>query len=169
MSPNTFDSADSSLLWPVILAALYRATSHADMLPLMLNAAFAVILLLIFDRILQDRMRSLPRFALLLLFSFCAGFPIVLAEGMDHILQAVLSLLYLIAASRTLPDESPAAERWRRAMLVLTPVLTMTRHEECFLIMPVIPGDQAPTPAHLSRVSREEPRSYRRDLSVLVL
>ena len=125
VTPNGFTSSSSSPLWVLLLAVSYRLLGVTHLVPLLLNAIFAITLLVAADRALRrlgvgDGTRTVGLLALVLLtpvvpVAFC---------GLEHLLHATAAILFAIAVVKP-----------RRGCLVLAAMLVVAvRYEGLFLV-----------------------------------
>jgi hypothetical protein len=140
-----FNSASSSPIWTLLLAASYRLFGVNNAAPLVLNVFFATTTVCAAFSILKRIPARRPTY----IFAALAGFilmteiPSLIFSGMETILQIFLVLLFthhsakLISADR----ESPG-RLCQTSLLVLAPLLTMARYEDlavvfivCILLM----------------------------------
>lgn len=132
LSPGRFQSADSSLLYALLLAGSHHAFGLSSWWPLLLNLLAALGLIRLMDRAL---VASLPRpyertLALVGLVLLLPLHLLVLC-GMEHSWQLLISLLFAGAASEALASRSPQSGL---RLLVLGLLCTAIRYEGLFLI-----------------------------------
>jgi hypothetical protein len=139
ITPGAFTSATSSPLWTGLLGGLFALGGAGDSLPLVLNLGFAVLLLVLFYRLLRRAgLADRPAAAALVFLILAVPLPPLILVGMEHTLHACLSLAVLAAAAALLDATSrDEARRARLALLVLAPLLTATRYEGLFLVCAV--------------------------------
>ena len=134
-----FSSSQSSLLWPLLLALVYLPLGPSVVVPLVLNMLFAS--LLVGAVYLLGRRAGLPPLLnLVLLLELVAFMPMNMMafDGMEHLLQSLVSLVFVYLAVEALA--APAASRRQVvALLALMPVVTATRYEGLFLAAVVAP------------------------------
>ena len=132
-APNGFDSGISSLAWPLLLAASFLITGVNPYATLVLNLLSALGLLWYAGRMLR-RAGASPGLAgagLLAVVVF-TPLPLLALVGMEHCFHALVSLIFLDLASRSLADEGPRPARW--ALPAAACALTMARYEGMFLV-----------------------------------
>jgi len=118
VSPREFSSASSSPLWTILLALWCRLFGASDLAPLALNAFFACLLIVVSDSRLC---RSWPgyaerpwhRFAFLCMLMFAIPMPTLILSGMEHLLHALLAVLFVLKAVGFLWSSNDHAEPTR--------------------------------------------------------
>ncbi len=135
-----FSSGTSSLLWPLLLTASFAMFGVHEFFPLVLNV-LAVVGLLCHAGYVLRRTTGSDVLSLLVLAALVVLTPLlaVASTGMEHCLQALLSVVFVDLAARVLTDDSqrlasPSAPRGLCAVALL---LVMTRYEGLFLVAPV--------------------------------
>ena len=134
-APNGFDSGISSLAWPLLLAASFLVTGVNAYATLALNGLSALGLLWYAARMLR-RAGAPPALtaAGLLAVAVFTPLPLLIIVGMEHCFHALVSLVFLDLACRTLARGDtrwPVPAPW--ALPVAAGVLTLTRYEGMFL------------------------------------
>lgn len=161
VSASGFSSCSSSLLWPLLLALGFRLAGARDVLPLLLNAVFAAGVVVWLAR--EHARRGHPAwygFLSLVLLIALTPLPSTLLLGMEHVLHALLTVVFAGLAASVLagpvplrarhrpssrssqdpgepPFPSPGAHPdWRDewTLLLLAPLLAMVRYEAVFLL-----------------------------------
>ena len=126
-----FTSADSSLLFPLLLAGLYRIFGVNAIAPIALSWTFGLASIFVAARMLAGRVeRRVQIVALILLVLFTPLFVIGLL-GMEHSLHLLLTLLFL----GYFLEEPAAGQPQRLATLALvTTLMVATRYEGLFVV-----------------------------------
>ncbi len=127
-----FSSTSSSLLYTAILAVVYAVSGPGELAPFVLNILFAYLLLFLFDWVLKKAgVATLPRVMYLGLLIF--GFPLApeVMAGMEHILHAAITIVYVFFAVRLLQQEMPAK---LGLLSVLGAAMVLARYEAIALI-----------------------------------
>jgi hypothetical protein len=109
-----FTSSSSSPLWTLLLALVYRVLGVNDVTPLVLNALFATLLLIVADGVLRSRSPPFSgryRLAVLLGIIFLTPLPVAMFIGMEHTLHALLTILFLFLAARVVSDHPSSVVR----------------------------------------------------------
>ncbi len=133
VSSRGFSSTTSSPLWTAWIALGFRLLGVREEVPLLLNVLVASALLLLLDR----RLRAYPplsRTALLLLLLILAYLPVQALTGMEHLLHALLTVLFFYGVAEAL-DGGPR-RRWGHVPLLLTAAfLPLVRYEGLFALL----------------------------------
>lgn len=134
VTSHEFSSSTSSPLWTLLLAASTRLAGVRELAPLALNFACGLGLLAALHAWLRGRVRSgWVEFLLLAFFALALPLPLMTVIGMEHTLQALLTVLFVarfqgaLAAPRG--DFRPALP-----LALLAMPLVMSRYEELFLV-----------------------------------
>ena len=135
-APNGFDSGISSLVWPLLLAASFLVTGVNAYATLVLNLLSALGLLWYASRMLR-RAGSSSGLVVAVLSAVVAFTPLPLLAliGMEHCFHALVSLIFLDLASRSLAEKGdrwPVPADW--ALPTAAFVLTLARYEGMFLV-----------------------------------
>ena len=134
-APNGFDSGISSLVWPLLLAASFLVTGVNVYATLVLNLLSALGLLWYAGRMLRRAGvgAGLEFTGLLTVVAF-TPLPLLVLVGMEHCFHALISLVFLDLACRSLArgDERWPVPAW--ALPVAAGVLTLARYEGMFLV-----------------------------------
>ena len=128
-----FSSASSSLLWPWLLAGGMRIFGDRAELPLFMNAAAAIALVVTVARAL-DRdaqtmsatVRTLVVVAIVLLMPVAT----LTMVGMEHVLHAALTVAFVLKAARAIGGEK--TDREAMWLAPLAAALVATRYEGVF-------------------------------------
>ncbi len=135
-----FSAGTSSLLWPLLLTAIFAVFGVHEYFPLVLNALAVVGLLFYAGNVLR-RTTGSGVLSLLVLAAVVVLAPAlaVASTGMEHSLQALLAVVFVDLAARVLTDDaqrlaSRAAPGW---LCLVALLLVMTRYEGLFLVAPV--------------------------------
>ncbi len=135
ISKEGFASLSSSLLWTVLLSGLNLVFGPSTIIPLILSALFAVLLLKTVFKWLDNCgiPPALNFFGILAILFLTPLLPLVFS-GLEHILHALLVFLLIGSAAKTLstPSESHS---WK--WLWLAPLVVMARYESIFVIASV--------------------------------
>ncbi|MFX1472708.1 MAG: hypothetical protein ACFFBM_09415 [Promethearchaeota archaeon] len=133
-----FSSSSSSPLWDLIISAGFLLVGVNDMLPLALNAILASIAVVTVYVLLKDTDMS-PRYitGVLLSFVFFTSLPGLVFTGMEHILQIILSLIFVVLSSRVLSGDVRFGKE-SFLLFIVTPFVSAIRFESIFLVIPVV-------------------------------
>jgi hypothetical protein len=131
ISPAEFAGASSSLLWTLLLAALWKVGARTEWLPLVLNLAAGTCVLLVVDAILRPRLLPKWRAALLLAIVLVTPLPTLSIIGMEHTLYIALAVLLAWRLSGVAVGSTSFV--WYLD-LPLAALLVATRYEGAFFI-----------------------------------
>ena len=114
-----FGSSTSSVLWTLILSAIYRLFGVNDISPLVLNVLSATGLVWAVYAILRRRSGLHPLYVLVILLGiiYLTPLPVLIYTGLEHTLHALLSILFLYLSAALLSGmrrASPHRVPWRR-------------------------------------------------------
>jgi hypothetical protein len=131
VTPYGFSSSSSSILWPLLLAGIFRLTGVREMLPFLINLAALGMLLPILYREWTGGGNS-PRWALGMLVAWMVFLPLgpILFNGMETMLQALAVTAFAAAAVRSLSDSRPGS---LVPLCLLAAASTAVRYEGCFV------------------------------------
>ncbi len=133
-----FSSSTSSPLFTLILAAFYYLTGVHELTPFLINCALAVVLIawccFVLGRVGFSGRAVTAWVSFLVLATPLFAMTLV---GMEHVLHALLSLVFLHVAALLLsgPLSARSAKRLQAALFLLTPFLVMARYEGSFLVL----------------------------------
>lgn len=155
ITPHEFTSSSSSLLWTLLLAGIYRVTGGPnEVTPFALNVIAATGLIVIVWRLfVRHRLPALVNAGALIAIIYVAPLPLLLFGGQEHILHALITLLFAYYAATLLSPfplpritgkgegEIRVTERFEKGqrtttvlLVILAPLLTMIRYEGLFLL-----------------------------------
>ncbi len=137
VTPYRFSAAESSLLWPLLLALTYAVTGVTEAAPLILNAIFAVLVIAaVHVVLLRYGVPAWLIFVLLMLVAFSAPLFKLVFIGMEHTLQILLSVLFMAEAVPLLCREEPAQPHGRAGvvLMLLAFLLGTVRYDSAFLV-----------------------------------
>ena len=134
-----FSSLASSIAWILLIAGAYCFTDAGarEMIPLALNFFFAAMLIALVWHILWQRgVHVFWCFLTLLTVIFWTPIIPVAFTGLEHILQACVTLAFVYATAQCLADDVPpkAKRGAATALLILAPLATLVRYEGLFLL-----------------------------------
>jgi hypothetical protein len=106
-----FSATSSSPLWTLILSLLFSFQIN-EFVPLLLNSILAVILIFIAARLLRQQGASLIlQLVTISALIFLTPLPALAFGGQEHILQTILSLLFVFAAAHELSGSTTTGNR----------------------------------------------------------
>jgi hypothetical protein len=135
-----FTSSTSSPLWTLLLTGTYLVLGVNNWSPLVLNLLFGTILLVSVYVILMKYLGRTSRwltFFILLTVVTAATLPWMTVVGMEHVLHALLTLSFVFLAAGYLASVPEDTKKGRVLLLVVAPLLTMTRYEGLFAVFVV--------------------------------
>ncbi len=99
---SAFTPASSSILWPYLLAAIFLISGVHAITPLVLAVASGLFLLFSCDRLLKiEEVPAKPRLFALLLITLCTPAVVLTFTGMETLLFAAATILFLHVLLRT--------------------------------------------------------------------
>ena len=125
------------MLWTLILSLAIKLFGNVPTIPLVLNVIFAILLLFIVNRVLSEyRINSISILLTQLAVIFFTPLVTVIFTGMEHVLQILINLIFIVYAMRVLSDvdEYRKKERNLKFLMILAPFLVMIRYEGLFLL-----------------------------------
>lgn len=138
VTPYSFSSASSSILWPLLLAAIYTLAGPNEITPLLLNLAFATVGLFAADYIAaRYGLKPGYRLVTLLALVFITPMPAIIMAGLEHNLQIAVTLLFIYLAVQALTEDTGKYNVKRTGILlsVLALLATMARYEDAFYVL----------------------------------
>ena len=139
VTPYEFASCESTTIWPVLLAAIFRLVGPSELAPLVLAALFACLSIWLGYGFLKSfGLGQVDIFSVLVAFIFFTPLPTLVLSGMEHTLQIATAIAFFWLAAEELSDEKPpTSRRHSRWLWVLAPLVTLTRFEGLFLAFAV--------------------------------
>jgi hypothetical protein len=140
ISPGVFGAASSSVIWPFLLAITYKVFGIQIWVPLLWNILLAVLLIFAVDCIIRRFIPDLSQVAravFLIAFVLLTSLPTITFVAMEHILQALTTLLFIFFAGQSLASAAPGpaqkrySDTWLFAAAFCT---TLSRFEGGFAI-----------------------------------
>lgn len=134
-----FSNSSSSILWSLLLAGTFLLFGVHEWVPLALNLAICIGILLGVERVLANREYSpCSRTLVLLTLVLVTPLPALTLMGMEHALHVLVTLGFFYVASVGLASEVPFARRTDLyRLLALAFLLTATRYEGIFAVFTV--------------------------------
>jgi len=140
VTPYEFASASSSYLWTLLLSFVYLVSGVRDLTPFILNALFGTLLVGAGYYVLKAY-RLPPWYLAIVLITAVFAMPLVplIFSGMEHVLHALLVVLFAGLASRELARETaPPPMRALRWLYLLVPFVVLARFESLALVAAVV-------------------------------
>lgn len=129
-----FSSSASSLLWPLLLSAIYFVTGTNDLIPVILNIILGTVTIIIVYYILKS-FKIPPIYNLMVLIGviFFTPIPSLIFMGMEHILQIILTIIFVYISAQNLTNKTPKL-LYYYLLPLLAILLAMVRYESLILI-----------------------------------
>lgn len=142
MTRYAFSSSSSSLLWTLLLSVVYLLFGVNEVAPFILNLIFATLLIcLVYSILKRYKLNSFFSIIVLWLIIFLAPLPSLIFCGLEHILHIFLTIVFVYLVARTLSNQSSEEKKPislnEILLLVLSPLIVMTRYEALFLVFVV--------------------------------
>jgi hypothetical protein len=132
VTPFGFTSCASSIIWPLVIALTYVLFGVNEWSPLLLNLILSVTVLAVIYRFLRGRSRgNLACTAVLALLVLCIPMTAITFDGMEHMLQILVFVVFAERLFAVWRGESKAGSDWRLPALACA--LTLVRYEGLFL------------------------------------
>lgn len=129
-----FSSVSSSLLWPFLIALVFKIFGVGDFFPLVMNLLLVVPFAIVLDKILRQwGVSQIGSFVVIILIVLVTPAVYLVSSGMEHFLQAIVSLLFVNYAVEYLSSENPEKSLVRKIVLVSS--LGMLVRYEFFLLI----------------------------------
>jgi hypothetical protein len=133
INPGEFNSASSSVLYTILLAALIKIFQAPLLIPLVINAIAGTILLWIVCKWLgRQGLSAIVQLLILSCLVFFTPLPVLMLSGMEHVLQCLFAFLFLISFANWAEDDLKNRMPWK--LVVYGILLVATRYEGMFLI-----------------------------------
>lgn len=134
-----FSSTTTSLLWIWLLSSVYFIFGVNEITPLILNLISGTGLLgLVYVILKTYECRPWFTFIVLLTLIFFTSLPPLILTGMEHTLQALISILFVYLSATILTDEyrftNNTISSTEIYLLLFSPFITMIRYEGIFLL-----------------------------------
>lgn len=132
VSPYEFSSSSSSILYPILLAAVFMSTGVHIGTPLFLNAIIAILFLSILQRwLVRQMLTPLQQLVVLLAAVFLIPLPPLVQCGMEHTLQLLFYFLFVYSIADALEHREMSIP-WK--VYVYGALFTATRYESMAVI-----------------------------------
>ncbi len=132
-----FSSASSSILWTLLVSLIFYCFGTNELVPLVLNIIMATAVLLVVHYILKKYFINGWREGVILLsIVFLTPLPANVFNGMEHLLQILITTSAVYLAAVLLEDPSfRFSQKTALIMLILSSLVTMIRYEGLFVIL----------------------------------
>jgi hypothetical protein len=134
LTPQHFSPASSGPLWTILIAASYLLFGVNQYVPLILNLIVATAFVgCTYVLLARAKLTPLATFVTLLAIVLLTPLPGLMLTGEEHVLQAMLTVLFLDRAGDSL-CQTDASRRSTVFLLVLAALVGFVRYEGLFLI-----------------------------------
>jgi hypothetical protein len=134
-----FQSVSSSILYPLLLSAIYSFFGIHLLIPFILNLVAAIVLLYSMQKWLQRQgVTPLNQLVILVVVNLLTPLPVMVALGMEHTLQILFSFLLIYGLCDWLAGVEEQGDKSRLipwTVCLWGVLVTATRFEGVFLIM----------------------------------
>lgn len=137
VTPYQFTSSSSAPLWTLLLSAIYFVFGTGNVAPLVLNILFATLLVFILGWTFEFISKSLPRFyvlCIILSVIFFAPIPSLIFTGLEHVLQTVVTLVFVCYASWVLAGRAAKSRVAGVTLMVIGSLAATVRYEGLFAV-----------------------------------
>jgi hypothetical protein len=136
-----FTSSTSSMLWPALLAGLFKILGPKELIPFFLNIIFATSTLILINYILRkyvEKIKFYNIFVFIVLVAVIFFTPMIplIFTGMENILQIFLTVAFVYKSARILSEEKSGKSELS-LLLILATLLTLNRYESLFTVFAV--------------------------------
>ena len=131
-----FSASSSSPLWTLLLAFLFVLFGVYATLPFILNILIGAILLTLTHFVTKRFISSkILLFGFLLLFILAVPIPVIAFFGMEHLLQIVVDLLFILYLASLLVQMDEPRSSQVIGLALLAALCTLVRYEGMFIIL----------------------------------
>ncbi|EKF86046.1 hypothetical protein [Methanobacterium formicicum] len=137
-----FTSSTSSILWPGLIAALFKIFGINELIPFFLNIIFATSTLILTNYILKQYVKDIKYcnlfiFISLMVITFLTPIIPLIFTGMEHVLQIFLTIAFVYMSAKILNQEK--SQNYEVILLlILASLLTLNRYENLFTVLAVV-------------------------------
>jgi len=139
LSESEFNSASSSIIYPILLAFFYKLFGVQLAFPFLINLFTAMVFIVFVARWLEkQRLRSFSQASILAAIILLTPLPVLVAGGMEHMLQVLFSFLFLAEFSAWLIKRSEELIGYKNLswkIYALAVLMTITRYEGLLLVL----------------------------------
>ncbi len=142
MTSHFFSSSTSSPLWTLLLSFVMFFLGPNELIPLVMNAVFALLLFVIVYNIMSNcGFKPLVNLAVLFVL-FGAPLLHIVFSGLEHVLHAIVSIMIVYLAATLLDSEALNKSKHffsaKYLLGFLVSIIIMTRYEGMFLLLVII-------------------------------
>jgi hypothetical protein len=139
ISKHSFQSASSSLLYPLVLAPVFFIAGAHLIIPLIVNLLAAVYFLCRLQQNLLSRsLTPVKQAGILLAAMVLTLLPLLVVSGMEYVLQLLTVFLFLDALATALKDRSPATRQLQplsREIHLYAALAVAARYEDALIVL----------------------------------
>jgi len=129
-----FSNSSSSPLWTLLISLFYFLFGINETTPFILNLIIAAALVFWIYRILERfQVPNFYKLIVLVALIYFTPLPTLVFSGQEHILHALLTILFAHFAAQELSDISGSTKKRRLDLVILAPALSSIRYEGLFL------------------------------------
>src|SRR5689334_13945119 len=133
-----FSSASSSVLWTLLLSLAYTVFGVNEIASLALNILFSILLLwFVFNLARKYKLSPWLSFLLLNLIVFLTPLPTLIMEGMEHVLQVLIDLVFVFLSVKGLRNDLQMSRVEKIILSLATFFVVAIRYEGLFLVFVV--------------------------------
>lgn len=129
-----FSSSTSSPLYTAILAFGYFIIGNNEWMPLALNLIFGTIYIAYIFMFLRQTVSPVMVLLFLLFIVFATSIPALTLLGMEHLLHALLTFLFVSFGAMTLAGPGVLSRPKTLMLYLLAVLLPLARYEGCFAV-----------------------------------
>lgn len=112
ITKHEFSSASSSVGWTLVLSLLYGLTGVHDVTPFLVNIGIAIIFIIGFSTLLRRfELSSVSACIVLVMIIVFTPLHVLVFNGMEHLLHACITVLFLLFAARLLTSPTQIASK----------------------------------------------------------
>lgn len=136
INAHQFSSASSSILYTVLLAGLFKIFSANILIPFIINAVAAVVLIIIIQQRLQkENIGYGAQLTVLLLVILFTPLPAQVISGMEHTLQCIFSFLFIFIFNDWYnKSQNNPSEKLPLSLYITGVLVCSIRYEGIFLV-----------------------------------
>jgi len=138
ISSNQFQSASSSILYTLILSALFKIFSVNTLIPFIVNLIAGIILLYVIQqRLHKENISAVAQLFILLAVIFFTPLPALIISGMEHTLQCLFSFLFIFHFSdyiNSLQNNTIEKKALPKSLFFYGMIVCTLRYESLFII-----------------------------------
>ncbi|MDX9702213.1 MAG: hypothetical protein RBU23_04110 [Candidatus Auribacterota bacterium] len=138
ITSHCFTSSSSSLIWTALIALCYLIFGVNDFTPLILNILVATVFLLwVYGLSKKIAQKQWMTAVLLVAVTLLTSLPGLIFMGMEHTLHLMITVMFAYFASSDLSCSGGSPRGTRIRLLVLAPLLVLSRFEGLFPVFAV--------------------------------